>query len=244
MLASFTTLKPLIHVGEIPMIIWPISNLPLESDDLLVIVTKKGDNLEPICDSWLKRIPYRIVFVEMDSLSEGPSSTIEASLGELDLDLPLVVLNSDQYVRTLIRDYVEALRNSESEEFGRIVTMFATGTKWSYIGRGDSGEIERIVEKQEISTEATVGIYAWTKAHLFAKSLENMKRDNFRVNNEYYVAPTYNYLVSDGIKIETFNVGSVGQSVHGLGTPEDLSEFLASSTLKTNQSRVFAEFKS
>lgn len=242
--AGFTTIKPLIPVGDIPMVMWPISNLPLESYDLLVIVTKKGDNLKPIRNVWLKRVPCKITFIEMDSLSEGPASTVEASLGELDLDLPLVILNSDQYVSTSIREYVETLRNSDSNEFGSIVTMFATSTKWSYIGRNDNGEIEKILEKKVISTEATVGIYAWSQAHLFVKSLESMKRDNFRVNNEFYVAPTYNYLVSRGIKVITFHVGPVGQSVHGLGTPEDLSQFLVSNTFHTNQPRIIAEFKS
>jgi NDP-sugar pyrophosphorylase family protein len=145
--AGYTTIKPLIPVGDIPMIIWPISNLPLESGDHLVIVTKKGDNLEPIRDTWLKRAPCRISFVEMDSLSEGPASTVEASLGELDLDIPLVVLNSDQYVSVPINFFVEELRNTETEDFGSIVTMFATGPKWSYIGRDENGVIGKVVEK-------------------------------------------------------------------------------------------------
>jgi len=240
--AGFTTIKPLIPVGEIPMIMWPISNLPLELGDLLVIVTKKGDNLEPIRYTWLEHVPCRIIFVEMDSLSEGPASTVEASLGELDLDMPLVVLNSDQYVSVSINIFVEELRNAETENFGSIVTMFATGPKWSYIGRDENGVIEKVVEKQEISTEATVGIYAWSQAHLFVKSLESMKRENFRVNNEFYVAPSYNYLISEGVRVNTFDVGPVGQSVHGLGTPEDLSDFLQSNVKRANEKIIINKF--
>lgn len=240
--AGYTTIKPLIPVGDIPMIIWPISNLPLEPHDLLVIVTKKGDNLEPIRHTWLKRIPCKIIFVEMDSLSEGPASTVEASFGVLDLDMPLVVLNSDQYVSTPINTFSEELRNSGTEEFGSMVTMYATDPKWSYIGRDKKGEIEKVVEKQQISTEATVGIYAWSQAYLFVKSLESMKQENFRVNNEFYVAPTYNYLISDLVKIKTFDVGPVGQLVHGLGTPEDILNFLQSKVKLTNEKDIITKF--
>lgn len=224
------------------MIIWPISNLPIEPDDSLIIVTKRGDDLEPIRSAWLQRIPCEITFVEMESLSEGPASTVEATFGELDLELPMVVLNSDQYVNSTLTDYIEHLRNSSDQDFGSIVTMFATGTKWSYIGRNIDGGIERVVEKQQISSEATVGIYGWTRAQLFVDSLESMKRADFRINNEFYVAPTFNYLIDKGIKIVTFDVGSVGQSVHGLGTPEDFSKFLTSEVFRSSLTSIKRSF--
>ena len=49
---------------------------------------------------------------------------------------------------------------------------------------------------------------------------------NIRTNNEFYVAPVYNELISNGKKIETFNIGEVGNGMHGLGTPSDLNAFL------------------
>ena len=193
--AGFTTIKPLIPVGNIPMIIWPISNLSLEPQDILIIVTKKGDDLSSIRTRWFRNIRCQIEFIEMDNLSEGPASTVEAALGFIDLELPLVVLNSDQYVSTPIANYINELRTCYSESFGSILTMKAVGNKWSYIGRDRLGNIEKIVEKNPISTEATVGIYAWSNAKLFATSLKQMKNDELRTNNEFYVAPSYNYLI-------------------------------------------------
>ena len=49
---------------------------------------------------------------------------------------------------------------------------------------------------------------------------------NQRVNGEFYVAPTYNELISKGHKIGIYNIGSVGSGMYGLGTPEDLEYFL------------------
>ena len=48
---------------------------------------------------------------------------------------------------------------------------------------------------------------------------------NDRTNSEFYVAPSYNYLLKDGYFVSAFNIGPHGEYVHGLGTPEDLDNF-------------------
>ena len=45
---------------------------------------------------------------------------------------------------------------------------------------------------------------------------------NDRVNNEFYVAPVYNYAVADGKHIVTTKVDNIYQ----MGTPEDLQSYL------------------
>ena len=50
--------------------------------------------------------------------------------------------------------------------------------------------------------------------------------DDIRSNNEFYVAPVYNNLIKDSLKIGIFNVGTEGNGMHGLGTPKDLDLFL------------------
>ena len=49
-----------------------------------------------------------------------------------------------------------------------------------------------------------------------------MIEDNSRVNNEFYVAPVYNWAIKDGKKI----VISIVDKVTQLGTPEYLEEYL------------------
>ena len=51
---------------------------------------------------------------------------------------------------------------------------------------------------------------------------------NTRVNNEFYVCPVFNEAIADGKKIRTFNI----EKMWGLGTPEDLEQFLKN--YKTN----------
>jgi hypothetical protein len=82
-----------------------------------------------------------------------------------------------------------------------------------------------VIEKVEISNEATVGIYGWHKAEDAKSSFQDTFERNIRTNNEFYVAPTYNHLISQGKTIETDLVGVHGIAVHGLGVPKDLESF-------------------
>ena len=79
-----------------------------------------------------------------------------------------------------------------------------------------------MVEKQPISEHATVGIYWYKKGSKFVECAEAMIGKNDRVNNEFYFAPTYNYLIMENGKVGPYFVNEF----NGLGTPEDLEEFL------------------
>jgi hypothetical protein len=104
--------------------------------------------------------------------------------------------------------------------------MEATSNAWSYIGRDKSGKINRVVEKEEISNEATVGVYGWDSASTLRSALSWQRTSGIRVNNEYYVAPSYQYLIEKKMDISTHSVGAHGVGVHGLGIPKDLTHFL------------------
>ena len=73
-----------------------------------------------------------------------------------------------------------------------------------------------------ISKNATVGVYYWKHGSDYVDSAEEMIEKNIRVNNEFYVCPTYNQLISKKKKIKIHNV----DKMWGLGTPEDLSNFI------------------
>jgi hypothetical protein len=109
--------------------------------------------------------------------------------------------------------------------------MNATDSKWSYVERDSNGEVINVVEKVAVSDEATVGVYGWKSALIAKNAINAMKADGLKVNGEFYVAPSYNYLLKQGGKISTFCVGDVETDVHGLGTPEDLDLFLLNSDI-------------
>lgn len=68
------------------------------------------------------------------------------------------------------------------------------------------------------------GVYYWKHGSDFYQSIEDMIAANDRVKNEFYVCPSYNYLIKKGKKIKVFKIDK--ECMAGLGTPEDLNYFL------------------
>ena len=60
-----------------------------------------------------------------------------------------------------------------------------------------------------------------------------MIANNFRVNNEFYVAPAYNEMPSMGKAITMYNVGKELAGMYGLGIPSDLATFRSLDVCKT-----------
>lgn len=80
------------------------------------------------------------------------------------------------------------------------MTMKADNPKWSFVEMRD-GVVTRVVEKEVISDEATVGIYNFRQGSDFVSAARDMIRKNLRTNNEFYVAPAYNQLIEAGARV-------------------------------------------
>jgi NDP-sugar pyrophosphorylase family protein len=225
------TPKPLIDVLGEPMLIRVIKNFSLTNEDKVLVICMKNDELPQRLSPLTDKLAPKVIYLEIDQLSEGPADTVAKSRHTLELDQPLIIANSDQYVSAGLPQFIDTLLSEKYD--GTILTMKAHGNKWSYVLKNSEGYIIEVKEKLEISDEATVGIYGWLKASSFFESHDKQKRAEDKVNNEFYVAPTYNYLISEGANIIPVNIGAHGENVHGLGTPEDLNDFVQNASLKT-----------
>ena len=219
-----TTPKPLIPILGIPMICWVLANLEVKELDQVFILKRSTHDYGSIRNTWLKRFSKQIHFIDVDELTEGPAITASHASKFLDPEKKLIIANSDQFVSHGLDEFYKLFRNSQ--DLNLILTMNASSDKWSYVARDRNELVYDVKEKIEISDEATVGIYSWCRAGFFLRSLERMIAVNDRVNGEFYVAPTYNYLISEHIKVGAYNIGRIEDKVFGLGTPEDLTKFL------------------
>jgi dTDP-glucose pyrophosphorylase len=223
------TPKPLIPVLDIPMIGWVIANFQLTPQDKIWIITRKDDQIPTKMETFVSTIKNVIHFIELDELTDGAATTLQYALDQIPNAEAVLSANSDQFVSSDVSQFIESVRSGNSD--GQILTMNATDSKWSYVERGSDGEVINVVEKVVVSDEATVGVYGWKSATIAKNAINAMKVDGLKVNGEFYVAPSYNYLLKQGGKISTFCVGDVETDVHGLGTPDDLSLFLLNSNI-------------
>lgn len=170
------TPKPLIEIAGYPMIMWVMCNFHLRADDSVIVVSQRADELQKKLKSYLSAFPCPIHFLEIDGLTEGPASTVEIAIPLLSHNSPIIVANSDQYVSFDLTEFIGAVRRKEYP--GTILTMDASGNKWSYIGRNIEGTIEKVIEKEQISNEATVGIYGWSNLEILKNSLSFLNETN------------------------------------------------------------------
>ena len=221
--ADFLDPKPLILVKGTPMIVWVINNFNLNHQDEIIIIQKANDNLIDKLNPYLGKIKAKVKFATVNELTDGPAKTVMAASSHINKENALIVANSDQFVSKGIEDFVDKTRILNNS--GLILTMTATGKKWSYVKRNSSENISEVKEKVEISDEATVGIYSWSSYQLMHEGFSDMFSKKDLTNGEFYVAPSYNYLIDRGITISPQFIGDHASNVHGLGTPEDLSNF-------------------
>jgi len=82
--------------------------------------------------------------------------------------------------------------------------------------------VQEVREKKPISTDATVGVYYWKRGKDYVWAAKQMIDKDIRTNGEFYVCPTFNEAIADGMSIKAWEV----DEMRGMGTPEDLQAFL------------------
>lgn len=217
--------KPLIPVNGIPMIRWVIDNLrPQRAHRFTFICLQAHLDEFPLAYHLRKWAPGCEV-IATDGITEGPACSVLLARKQINDSLPLMIANCDQYIDADIDDYLCEMDRKSLD--GLIMTMTAHDKKWSFVGFDDAGKVNRVVEKEVISDTATVGIYNFRHGSAFVAAADAMMAANLRVNNEFYVAPTYNVMIERGATVGTYSIGGVGHGMYGLGVPSDLKDFLA-----------------
>ena len=218
---GYTDSKPFIDVNGKPMIQRVIENLNIEFDKnfKFIIICQKKD-YDKYDFSFFNRIigHDNIEIIKLTETTEGAACTLLTAEKFIDNRIPLLSFNSDQMI-----DY------NPNETFSRLSLhdggmpcFYGDSTDWSYAKVDKEGYVEEVAEKKMISNDATAGYYYWNRGSDFVKYAKEMIDANDRVNNEFYVAPVYNYAIKDGKHIVITHV----EKVYELGTPEWLEQYL------------------
>ena len=221
---GYTAPKPLIPINGIEMIRVVIANLRPQCAHRFIFICQQAHidayGLQEKLSAWASGCEI----IGLNALTQGAACTVLAARSLIDSDQPLMIANSDQYIDASIDAYLAHMEHNRLD--GLIMTMKAHDPKWSFVGLDQNQFVTRVVEKQVISDEATVGIYNFRNGSDFVRAADTMIAKDLRVNNEFYVAPTYNELIQDGQQVGIFNIGSEASGMYGLGTPADLDLFL------------------
>jgi len=211
---GYTIPKPFIPVFKKPMVQSVVENLNIDGKFIFIIQKQHsvGNNLE----IFLNSIKPGCIIISIDELTDGPACTALLAEEHID-DNPLIIVNCDQMIHDF--DVNKLLEFSEKNNADGILGAFISSSKKnSYMKLDPHGEVTEIKEKIVISNIATNGLHFWKNGKDFVYSAKEMINAEERYNNEFYIAPSYNYLIKTNKKILPYFY-----NLHfPIGTPEDL----------------------
>lgn len=224
--AGYSLPKPFIDVNGEPMIVRVLENLTCQAANFILVAQRRHAELFPNLVARLKS-EFTVSFILVDELTEGTACTVLQAKELINNQAPLIIANSDQIVDFDINNFIN---HAEIKNVDGSILAFidkSKNPKWSYAEVDANGFVQRVVEKCPISEYATVGIYHFRRGSDFVKFASQMLKAQDRVNGEFYTAPVYNYLISEGMAVDTYIINF--EDMHGVGTPEDLENYLSNS---------------
>ena len=214
--------KPLIDINGKPMIQRALESLDLDGNYFFIL--RKSEFSDEIKSVVSKIIP-KADFFDIDYVTEGPacSALLYSEYCEWDdyADDELVVANCDQIMSWNSSMFLHNVREFD----GAVVTYHSDTEKNSYAKLNKYGNVTEIREKEVISNVSLNGIHYWQHGYYFKESAEEMIAANDRAyNNEFYIGPSYNYLIRDGYEIGIYHIPN--EQHHPVGVPADLEKYI------------------
>ena len=215
--AGYKDPKPLIDVNGKSMINLVYDTIKLDAHYIFIA---KSDHIEQYnLHEHIAKFCNDFTIVPQDGKLDGAAQTALLAQHLIDNDDHLIIANSDQYVDWDCKIEVDNFIKSGID--GSILSFTANEKKWSYFEE-TNGIVTQVYEKIIVGDHATCGIYYWRSGSDFIKYAKQMISKNIKTNGEFYICPVYNQAIEDNKIISFLDV----RDMIGLGTPEDLEEYL------------------
>ena len=219
---GFSIPKQLINVKDKHLIDISMSCINTEDCNLIFIIRDEHVYNFRMDDVLKKKFGNEIKVIVLDKLTDGSVCSCMAAKQYINNESPLIIHTLD--IEFSPRFNPHSL--SRINEDGIILTFKSNSSNYSY-AKIENNLITQTAEKKAISQNACVGIYGFKRGSDFCNYSEKMISNNLRTNNEFYIAPMYNLLIDNGLKIINQEV----EKMHVFGTPEEF-KFYKESVVK------------
>lgn len=209
--------KPLIDINGIPMFVHAVKNIGLIFDRYIFII-RSQHKIFGIVEK-IKQYFSNAEIVEVDYKTEGAAKTVMLVSHLLDPNESVFLSNCDQHVEWEPNIFYNLQSNDKIDAAIAVFDENENSNKWSYV-KVENDKVIKTAEKQVISNLASVGYYYWKNSKTMIESFNAMFSSNDKTNNEFYICPSFNYIVNE-YYVTIFKV----KKMHGIGTPEDLEKW-------------------
>jgi hypothetical protein len=184
-----------------------------------IFIVRKEDNAREFIINEAKKFGIQdINVIEIDKLTDGQATTALLAKEVWNENEEMIVYNIDTYVEA------DTMKYSDIKGDGFIPCFNAEGDHWSFVKLDENENAIEVKEKQRISNNCTLGLYYFRSCKLYENLYNEYYKDDEHIEkNEKYIAPLYNYMISQKMQV---NISIVpAEKVHVLGTPEEVEIF-------------------
>lgn len=128
----------------------------------------------------------------------GAACTALLGVVSLNQDEPLLIVSANQYVDIDYAVFTSHMQNS-GHDAGTII-FDSVHPRYSYVVLENELVVEAS-EKNPISRNATAGVYWFKKTSFFTEAVKQMIRKDARIDDMFYICPSFNELILSGLKI-------------------------------------------
>jgi dTDP-glucose pyrophosphorylase len=214
--------KPLIKINHRTILERAIDTLNIEGNYIFIVRKYDNQDHNKKVENILRRNKPSCEILMIDYVTEGPACSALLAKEYIDNDQELIIANCDQIMWWSGSRFINYARSNNFD--GAIVTYTTNTPKNSYAKIDLEGNVVQVAEKKVISNIGLNGIHYWKEGKYFVNSAQRMMKNNDRVNNEYYIAPTYNYMIESGKKVGIYHIPN--EQHNAVGVPADLEIFL------------------
>jgi NDP-sugar pyrophosphorylase family protein len=189
-------------------------------NNVIFVINKQDDDRYYLGDVIKLILPHSHIMV-VGQKTSGAVATSLLTIGYIDEEAPLVLVNGDQvidYDERLLIDYFA----NENADAGTVI-FNSVHPRWSYVKTDLNGFVCEAAEKRPISKNATAGFYYYKKASDYISCAMRLILKDSHLNGLFYICPVFNEMILDQKNIVTYEIDA--SKYHSFMSPEKVKQF-------------------
>ena len=161
------------------------------------------------------------IVLEKPGQTSGALCTCLLAVNSLDLDQPLLIVNSDQLIDCDINDGIKYFKDNDASS--GVLTFNSIHPRWSYVLCNTQSMVLEACEKKVVSREAIAGVYYFENASVFIEAAKKVLIKDSNVNNNFYISSSLNEIILENKLVMAYSIDS--QYYHSFYSPSKINEF-------------------
>lgn len=125
--------------------------------------------------------------------TQGAACTALFSISEINNEDNLLIINANEFINI---DYAKTIKEFQEKKYDAGVVVFSSiHPRYSYVKLNEFDLVVEASEKNPISKNATTGFYWFSNGSDFVDAAMSCIRKDARVNNLFYICPTFNEMI-------------------------------------------------